>query len=602
MTGNTVEITIKGDPSHFNKAWKSAQGLLNNSRSSWGQTGEGLGNSTGQGFAKGFQVMGLGKLASGAFLGSIGANIATSLFGASLAAVGTLKDNLQDAMKIDTSNLNVASDFSQTFAIDFKTAKNINESVQADLAAKAAPLPGSTEDYTAVYSQIASTVAKLTGKDDFRSTIVDLSSRVGALAAISGADASMGGNALNRAISGTTGLGELMQIDLFQKSAGFTGAIRDGLAQMGKSTKDWQQLTSQDRLGVLSKALKVAISDDKLANFEGSAEAIVQGFQTSLFSPQVGLFGVLRRVSSAGGKTTLEAFTGVLTQLGSLSGSFGKLASRLGLSFDPMAMVISGLDTFKGWLGSLDRFLGSIRASGLSGIFSGLTDSLKNIDSKGLASGLSGVLKGAIGSIGVALAATDWRSVGASLAMVTGKTLETLGYLITDPGLWGEAIATLGQAILGSAKLLGAMSDSAMGALATGVSNQFQQIFEGIRGLTQGLVSKIGEVLGVLSSLWDGLLAKIQGFASGILSTPSPGSPIGSVVGSVARSSLGTAATSISPLATAMVQKAAQVFSPTINSAVSVQAQTNADPDSIGRAASAHIGSEYRKYAQGSLK
>jgi hypothetical protein len=262
-----------------------------------------------------------------------------------------------------------------------------------------------------------------------------------------------------------------------------------------------------------------------------------------------------------------------------------------------MAMVISGLDTFKGWLGSLDRFLGTIKSSRLSNVLQGISGSLSETLGR---LDLNGLLKQALNDIGTAIAATDWRAVGTFIGTSVVTGIKVLRGILTDPGIWSEALAVLGQAVLAVVKIVGGSLEVAGASLKADIGSLFQAFTSGTTSIVTAVTTKIGEVLGYLKGLWDNLISKIQGFASGILDTP--GSAIGSVVGSVARSSLGTAATAISPLATAIVQKAAQVFSPTINSAVSVQAQTNADPDSIGRAASAHIGSEYRKYAQGSLK
>lgn len=209
-----------------------------------------------------------GTLGSAAIAGGIAA------IGAALAvAAGSalyLTNALGSAARAQTMMIASASDVAVNMGISQKDGQDLYQRIEAQLARDAAALPGNTQDYGAVFNGIAPSISRVLAGDEsaFERVSADIAKRTGVLATVRGADPTMAGSAINRAISGTSGLGELRQIDIFQKSGAFQLAIEDGLAAMGATADQWKELTGEQRLKIIQDALKRATPDAMLAEFE----------------------------------------------------------------------------------------------------------------------------------------------------------------------------------------------------------------------------------------------------------------------------------------------------------------------------------------------
>jgi hypothetical protein len=310
--------------------------------------------------AKG-QAMSLAGISNSGATGLVGQALFGASVGATMAAIAAvtggvalLTRELNRAADIEVEVIGKSHDIAKNMGITPEKGRGIYNTVESELARLAGPLPGSTSDYTGVFNQIAGGLSRaVPDQKEFERLGVDISKRVGVLAMKSGADPAMGGSAINRAILGTSGLGELRQIDIFQKSD-VGVAITDELAKLGKEDKDWKSLTAALRVKVLENALLYATPDAMITEMSSSAAATVEGWMSSLFDPLVGAFGTRRFVESRG-KSALDAYTEFIQALDYLFTSFSRAT---GLDkFDPMAHIIDFIDWLTGLANKLSRMI-----------------------------------------------------------------------------------------------------------------------------------------------------------------------------------------------------------------------------------------------------
>lgn len=617
---NYVEVEIKGDPGHFLKAWKDASGRFRDEKGRFVANAREAGVASGSGFTSGFKSISFGQLAGASFLGNIGASIASGLFDKSLAAVGKIKDALLEAASIETTTIAASSDVGKYLGMDIKGARSLMEDTSGKIAEVAAALPGVTKGYSEIFNSISGTIAEQSGgdKDKFQSTSLDITKRAGVLGAIRNVDMSQAGSTLNRGIAGTMGLGELFLNDLFQKNPELMKAMRTGIKAIGKTEKDWKNLTTETRLGIVQNALKFATPDTLIKEFEGTTEAILQGMQTNLFDPIKGAFGMLRRVKSLGNRNALDGFNGFLKSWSRVSEAFGKILKANGINTDPVVMIVKVFDFLTDIGNTVALFLQGNKGVKVGGILKDLTTWFSTLSPKGIASGFNEVRRNLMARFNDAIASVDWGQVGAFLAVVTGKGIAALGYIITDPGFWYEISRFLGSAALASVTLLiGAFDQTVKGLVSIvtteinliidAVKSLFGMVLDKIRSFANGLVGPTPQAtatnvagatgngaLGLVNAIANpiGALPGIAKAATGVLPKEGPLGAVGNVINNVL--------SPLSPVPTtpkASSGNVSNVFSPQVNTT----AQTNADPNAIAAATMGMIGQQYKQFNQGKL-
>lgn len=309
----------------------------------------------------------------------LGANLAMSALAKVQQGVGSFFGKLQEATQFQTQSMALAGDLGTNLGMGFKQANEAVLDIQKQIAKEAAVLPGVTKQYNDVFNALGGSVAKVFPSDlpKFREAVMDVTKRVGMLAAVKHVDSTEAGTAISRAISGTTGLGELMQMALFERSPQFTAALRAETAKIGLDLKDWKNSTDKIRLGVVQRALKIATPDSLIGEFEDTVESLWQGIQTRINDPLTGMFGFLRDIPSLNNTTVMDAVKDFLQAFVRMTTQFGRLAKDLGIDFDPLAPVAR----FIRWLASVQYAIGAAfeyRTFNLENIF-GLTDIAKNL-------------------------------------------------------------------------------------------------------------------------------------------------------------------------------------------------------------------------------
>jgi hypothetical protein len=431
--------------------------------------------------------------------------------GAITGAVFGLNRALSEGMSLESMAIARSSDIGTNLGISIGSARAVYDQTQAQIAQLAAALPGTTKDYNEIFSNIAPSVSSVFRGDSqgFQEAAVDISSRAGVLASVNRIDPSMSGSAINRLISGTSGFQEMMVVDIFQKSGQLQQALRDGLANLGKSTEDWKDLTTQERLKITQEAFRVATPDSLLKEFEGTADSIIQGWKTSLFDPLTGSLGVLRKIE---GRSALDAFTDLLASL-------DRLKDKLPNMGDPMAGVIRVLDWITGLVDSVDSMggfsLGGLLGftdrivSGFNGILDNLLTALVNWDAATWASGFVDLVWNALGYLGYILAGIDWSTVAAVLLTAAYRVIEFLGV----------ALIELNQRIY---RALTDMMGQAVGWVGEYIGDAIKYLFDAVGKAIRNAIANIPIIGNLVAPVITGTPTPSQGIRSGRLPVPRP--------------------------------------------------------------------------------
>lgn len=321
---------------------------------------------------------------------------------------------IAEASRTELSAITLSGTLATKLGLSFASAQRLAKETRKEISLMAAELPGSNEDYKRVFEQISPIVSDISGGDveKFRKDSLELTRRYGVLFATSGADAGMGGMALASALGGTRGLGELMQIDGFQRNPVLVDNIKKGLKEVGG--KDWKDLTTPQRLKILTDAAKKSLSEDTIKAFEGTLSSMVEQVKTSLFDQDVGLFGFMREISSKGGRSAYDSIKRSFSAIIGLFEVLGNIGANLGLSFDPMGAFVGIVD----WVTDL--------VFAFTGILNGASpDMITNIFDQAVG-GISDFINGSITGLINLVEKIDWGMVGAALGRLVISNLKII--------------------------------------------------------------------------------------------------------------------------------------------------------------------------------
>jgi hypothetical protein len=441
---------------------------------------------------------------------------------------------MMDGMKFQTMSKVVASDIQMSLGGSMGDNQSMLLGMQKQLAKDAASLPGVTADYNTMLNAMSQSVAMANqgDKEGFKSDALDIAKRATILATTKSINVNDSGGAINRAISGGQNITELLNtIDLFAKSPVLKSGILKGISDAGLTTDDWKEMTTKQRKDIVQNALKAATPDSLIKEFEGTTESLYQGIISGLTDPLSGTLGVLREVGTRENRTAMTASYDFLQSFKVTTGLISELADALGLSFDPMAVVIDTLDFVTGFMNNIAYTITRAKesASGLEGFsLSTLTKGIANwlngyikqaangltsMGSDGLVSGIWGFLIGTINGVSDYIRTLDYGSLG----VIVGESLGAIVLWAFDLKNWINAIG----AIFG---LLDAMSGAilqfVLGALKGLVNSLIiKPIKSGAESFGQAVLDLFTWLLTPFTMVVDAIKGFIEG-AKGLLNMP----------------------------------------------------------------------------------
>lgn len=462
------------------------------------------------------------QVAGGAFFGSLWANLATSAISLVTDKISDLFNALDDAGQKQTEQLATASDVATQLAVPLDRAKSLVLETQGEISKIAAALPGVTAGYNSVFNSIAPTIAKQFKGDTeaFKSVAMDITKRVGVLAAIRNVDSGFAGSAMNRFLAGTMTWGEAGIQDIFQKNPMLRDAIMSQAKAMGVSLDKWKTLNDGVRLTIVRNALKIATPDSLIDSFEGTYQSMIEGLKTDLFDPLIGAFGMLRKVDQAGGRNVLDAATQLLRAFTSLGDTIGEGAKRLGFDSDPLMPIFAVLDFLSDIANSANLvlsgymdFRGITDGYGLfvNSIYKNVLQAVTAFNPSDIGSLLSTGINYYVGFITNILKTIDWVQVGEIFGQLLVKgvllavSLLSLVFKI-DKGKLAQLFL---EGFLAAIKLFFGVLRGGWDAITQAFASPVSGVVDAITGFFQGIVD-------FFKMVWS----KVQGLVSSVTNLP----------------------------------------------------------------------------------
>ncbi|MBD2515188.1 hypothetical protein H6G93_09240 [Nostoc sp. FACHB-973] len=510
---------------------------------------------------------GLGKSLKGAVLG---ANLMTGAFKLGLDTIGNLftglADKLNQAMSIQQQNITTAGTLMKLTSMNFQDAGVFIDDFAIKMSRAAASLPGATSDYVnlgkGIMDNLVPAYKALDGsfnKEGFTEALESISKSAGFLAATSGVDTNLTSQGISKFLGGASSA-SLAQLKFFEANPAVLSFIEQEAKKLGKDLKD---LTARERVEVLQQALKVP--KEVIDASTKSVSGLVEGFKSTLFDPQTGVFGIMKDLSKQKGNQSVftaiaEGLNGLIGENGLLS-TIGTTLKTLGIEFeDPMVTLRGAILQFNSKVryltGSLKAFSSGnadvenlannlqflfnkvFNINGLGGKLAEVTntafDTLKKLNwgsvfgtlgtklaevlneifrfinglnFNQLGDTLLNILGGVFIGLGKTLSTLDWGaltlSIGKLLAVVILGGIATASALLVAPVVAG--IGTLGAAI--AAAIVG---------LTAVVAANWGSITNSLTGFITFVAGKWIQLSEVVNNLWTGIVSSVTGFFSGI--------------------------------------------------------------------------------------
>lgn len=470
-------------------------------------------------------------------------------------AYSFLNSKFEEAKNLQLEQINAATTFASLTGQSSEQASRFIEKLNDSLAKSAATLPGATQDYKqlsiAIQDNLIDAFKDPSGtlnQAGFEKTLISMSESFGALTAASTKDIGNTSLGLSKALSGAS-ISELRQIAFFEQNPVILNALEKELAAQGKQLKE---LNPQARVELLEKIGKKFITDDFKKKAAESVDGLLQSFQSTLFDPSAGIFGIMRDLDPAtdGVQSAFSSMNAALIEVIGPSGVFFQLSDILtaaGINLpDPMRLLKRGIDFAVGGLKQVNQGLTYIKDFVKAG--GSLTDTFRlavgmiTSQSSSLSDTLTGFLPkigervstfinsiaasasfvgewaanlidsilGFIGNRIVSFVVTaDFGSVASIIGAVTSSVVNFVGGFLgsLDSGTYLTLAAGLAAAAL-IPPLIGAVA-----TVATGLAAAF---IAGTAGLPLLLVVAAGVAIGALAKVvierWDDIKVAVVSF------------------------------------------------------------------------------------------
>lgn len=383
--------------------------------------------------------------------------------------------------------------------------------------------------------------------------VVDFASRASALLQSSGVDPGALQNVFTDMLSGSVSTDALKGRDALIDT-GLDKVIIPMLESAGKELKD---MTRGERAALIMKALQGKVTDDLIADMQGTVQGIWTGFMSRIkqaFSVENDLFP-----DQAGVQSIFEQFKQSVKTLFGKGGIFdnvGRIMDQLGIGpTNIMQSLYSGWKKLNQWLEGLNKFLqgfnasdfGSINISGAgigtmlakvsnvlfqatTNVFNQIAAGLYNFDwagvTRGFFSGVSAfftnldwgaLLNTAVASmniLGALTVAMVQIGVGLSQALIAGFNqsitilTQSLTMLATTTQTIWSGFVTSAQAIWNS--MVTSVTSIAQ-SLVTAIQSAWTSLSEGVTSLIQSAVE-------TTQSIWSSIVEAIQSGWNSIVS------------------------------------------------------------------------------------
>lgn len=284
---------------------------------------------------------------------ALGANLMTSAITAGIQGLGNVlasfNEKLNESMNIQQANISTAGTLMKLIGLNYNDATGFIDEFSNTMSQVASSLPGATKDYVdlgkGIMDNLVPAFKALDGsfdKEGYKESLKAISRDAGYLASTSGVDSALSSMGISKFIGGAS-TKSLAQLKFFEANPAVLAFIEQEAKKLGK---DIDKLTARERVEVLQKALRVP--DEVIAASSKSISGLTEGFKSTLFDPQTGVFGLMRDLSEKAGNqsafTALNESLSLILGEGGLFASMGATLKALGIELgDPMVNLRNGI-------------------------------------------------------------------------------------------------------------------------------------------------------------------------------------------------------------------------------------------------------------------
>jgi hypothetical protein len=299
---------------------------------------------------------------AGAFQGQLMGMAFDKAFDLAVGGAKAFMTALENADEVVQDAIKASAGLAAGSGLAFGEAEKLNKQVTTAMEKSAAALPGVTSEFISFGNMISDSVADSSkamngGVFDAEKYAKSLTDITEAAMVLKGKNFSTANaaKAIEKMTSGAS-IAALKKYAFFQQNPAILLAYEKALR--GRDTKS---MNKGELLKATTEALQRAMPPEALAKMKGTIDAQVQTFMTKLFGTYEGIFSLNRDTDKikAGDQTaqaSIAKFAEAVFGDGGLTDSLGKLLGKLGLSADPVKMLVQGVDNLTLFVRDFTKF------------------------------------------------------------------------------------------------------------------------------------------------------------------------------------------------------------------------------------------------------
>lgn len=418
-------------------------------------------------------------------------------------AAGTFSRAMKEASAFEMSSLNSAVGIQAAANIPLRQAQALTKEMEKQAAIAAKALPGENSDYVKTGQTIGDTLAKAydlntkQGLEAYKKAWGELTTGIGFVASTS---KSSGADAVNRAFEGfLSGSKTYNELKLYEDVAvsplfKILGNILDA---KGIKPEDVKKLTVKERTDLLLQAKSKSLTSETIDAYTDTVEGINAVIKGYFFDIQGGVFGVMRSVAGQGDRSAFDAWKELLKNSVKLGIQVGEIAAGMGVTLDPMAVLIEGIDWINDRVVELTNFF---KVASISGFDVSSIDFLGSIQA---------IFYGIFYLFHKTTSNIDWMTAGRNIGFLIMKAGGAIARYVAHPETWLKFGRMLVDAVLA---IGGFLVGFTIGAIGGSIGN-LVDLFDDWVGLLEDFFRNPGEAL---RGIFDGAVGIITNAGQGI--------------------------------------------------------------------------------------
>ena len=409
------------------------------------------------------------------------------------ATFDTLGNSIGGALDREVEGIQSINTVMATLQLNSKQATSFVQEFNQEVARAGKNLPVSAEKINTfartIIDDYSAAIVSAGGKaSDVRNVLLEDSTRLAIAQAASGTTDGEAQAAIANLLSGALGAKGLNRYKFFANNVKLKNNLQEAIESRGISSLG--DISAFDRIVLLNQALETAFPQDAIDRLAESGKAKISRFTDILFDPEIGIFSLTKDLDpeQEGYQSAYTSFKKTLDLTIGENGIFAQFGRLSGLGANSFSTGFKGivdgfnsiLTTFNDQLKGLSNLSGSQIGSAVGRLAADLIDGVTVGALKAIGNINWGeTLKGVVSGVGSFFANLDWR------------TYLTAGVGLLALKVAPIVVAGIAAGLTGFPVLVGGAIVAGIAGIVALIANYWDDIAEGIKGLFEGLKSKI---------------------------------------------------------------------------------------------------------------